>query len=122
MAESSVFFTWEQDFFSEIQNESDNLLTLRNDFEMRGSPLSRSLLMWQRDTESWSLADFGNETVYHIETNNDRVEVSERTERWSVVVGNPIDLLSPSKIDGTHEGFIDWLLTLARLVTLNQSS
>ena len=122
MAERNMLFTWQRELFNEIQNQSDDLLTLRNEFEMRGSPLSRSLLIWQTDSGNWSLVDFGNEKIYYIEMGNDEVEVSEEIGGWESIETNPRDLLSPSAVYGTHEGFIDWLLILAKLVPIDQHS
>lgn len=122
MAERNMLFTWQRELFDEIQNQSDDLLTLRSEFEMRGSLLSRSLLIWQTDSGNWSLADFGNEKIYYIEVGNAEVEISEEMEGWGSIETNPGNLLSSSIVYGTHEGFIDWLLTLAKLVSVDQYS
>ena len=122
MAERNMLFTWDLQWFNENLNQSDDLLTLRSEFEMRGSLLSRSLLIWQTDSANWSLADFGNKKIYYIEVGNDEVEVSEEIGGWGSIETNPRNLLSPSTVYGTHEGFIDWLLTLAKLVPIDQHS
>ena len=114
MAERNMLFTWDLQLFNEIRDESNDLLTLRNEFAMRGFSLSRSLLIWQKDG-NWSLVDFGSERVYHIEVNNDEVEVSEEIGGWKSIEMSPVNLLSVRTVYGTHEGFIDWLLTLFKL-------
>ena len=130
MAERNMLFTWDLQSFNEIQNESDNLLTLRNEFEMRGSPLSRSLLTWET-SGNWCLVDFGSENVYYIKINNNEVEVSEEIgvwgsgeiEDWGPISSLLIESLSLHTVYGSDEGFIDWLLTLVkfRVVTFDQS-
>ena len=44
--EAELIFTWELESFNEIA-EQTNLLELRREFEMRGHPLSSSLLIWK---------------------------------------------------------------------------
>lgn len=111
MTERNMLFTWDLQSFNEIQNESDNLLTLCNEFVMRGFPLSRSLLIWQKNG-NWLLVDFGSEDVYHIEVNNSAVEVSEGIGGWESIATNPMNLFSLHTVYGTLEGFIDWLRML----------
>ena len=122
MAERNMLFTWDLQSFNESQNQSYDLLPVRIEFGRKNFPLSQSLLMWEKDSENWSLVDFVNKRVYHIEINDNEVEVSEEIGRWEVIEANPMDLLSPSTFYGTHEGFIDWLLILAKLVAFDQYS
>ena len=121
MAERNMLFTWDLQLFDENLNESSGLLSLRIEFVKRGFPLSRSLLIWQKDG-NWSLVDFGSERVYHIEVNNDKVEVSEEIGGWMSM--SPVNLLSLGTVYGTHEGFVDWLLTLVKfkVVVYDQSN
>ena len=67
--------------------------------------------------------DFENERVYHIEINNNEVEISEEIGGWQSIDTGLIKSLSLHGLYGTHEGFVDWLLTLVkfRVVTFDQS-
>ena len=76
--------------------------------------------MWEKDSENWSLIDFMNKRLYHIEADNERVEVSEEIGGWEAIETSPVTLFSPGGVYGTHEGSIDWLLTLAKLDAFNQ--
>ena len=115
MAERNMLFTWDLQLFNENQNESYNLLTLRNEFAMRGFALSRSLLIWATDSGNWSLVDFLNKRAYLFEINSNEVEVSEEIGGWGAMETSPGNLLSLGTVYGTHEGFIDWLLILVKL-------
>ena len=118
MAESNMLFTWQRESFNEVRHHSDDLMGLRIEFEMRGFPLSRSLLIWEKDN-NWSLVDFENEKVYHIEGDSDEVEISEETADRGLMETSLTDLLRLSTVDGTQEGFIDWLLTLVKHNVVN---
>ena len=122
MAERNMLFTWDLQSFNENLNQSNDLLPLRIEFEMKNFPLSRSLLIWEK-SENWSLVDFENEKVYHIEINNNEVEISEEIGGWQSIDTGLIKSLSLHGLYGTHEGFVDWLLTLVkfRVVTFDQS-
>ena len=122
MAERNMLFTWDLQLFNENLNQSSDLLSLRIEFEMKNFPLSRSLLIWEK-SENWSLVDFENEKVYHIEINNNEVEISEEIGGWQSIDTGLINSLSLHRLYGTHEGFIDWLLTLVkfRIVNLDRS-
>ena len=122
MAERNMLFTWDLQSFNENLNQSSDLLSLRIEFEMKNFPLSRSLLIWEK-SENWSLVDFENEKVYHIEINNNEVEISEEIGGWQSIDTGLIKSLSLHGLYGTHEGFVDWLLTLVkfRVVTFDQS-
>ena len=122
MAERNLLFTWDLPSFDENLNQSNDLLPLRHEFVNRNFPLSRSLLMQEEDSEKWSLVDFKDKKVYHFEVNENEVEVLEEIEGWGSIETNPRNLLSSSTVYGTHEGFIDWLLTLATLVSVDQYS
>ena len=123
MAERNMLFTWQPESFNEVQHQSDDLLGLRIEFTMRGFPLSRSLLIWEKDN-NWSLVDFENEKAYHIEVDSDEVEISEETGSWDLRETSLANLLTLSTVDGTQEGIIDWLLTLVKhnVVTFDQSN
>ena len=122
MAERNMLFTLQQELFNEIWHQSDDLLGVRYEFAMRNVSLSRSLLAWKTDG-NWRLADFGSKKVYHIETNNDEVEVSEEIGGWESRDWRLVNSLPLHEVYGTHEGFIDWLRMLAelKLVTYDQS-
>ena len=122
MAERNMLFTWDLQSFNENLDQSNDLLPLRIEFEMKNFPLSRSLLIWEK-SENWSLVDFENEKVYHIEINNNEVEISEEIGGWQSIDTGLINSLSLHRLYGTHEGFIDWLLTLVkfRIVNLDRS-
>ena len=120
MAERNMLFTWDLQSFRETQNQSDDLLSLRNEFAMRNFPLSRSLLIWEKDGNR-SLVDFIDKKVYHFEVNNDEVEVSEEIGGWGMMETNPANLLLLHTVSGTHEGFIDWLLIVFNQVTFDDS-
>ena len=122
MAERNMLFTWVLQSFNENLDQSNDLLPLRIEFEMKNFPLSRSLLIWEK-SENWSLVDFENEKVYHIEINNNEVEISEEIGGWQSIDTGLINSLSLHRLYGTHEGFIDWLLTLVkfRIVNLDRS-
>ena len=112
MAQANLLFIWELESFNEVA-EQTNLLRLRSEFGMRGHPLSRSLLIWEKFgvAGSWLLADFRSKKIYHIDKRNVReMEVLEAP--W-----DPENLQSrfEHETHGTHEGFIDWL-TLFNLV------
>ena len=107
-----MIFTWAltPESFDEIWKQS-NLLNLRNEFEMRNRPLSRSLLIWEKiGVTGWLLADFENRNIYHINAkeNNPEMEVSES-------VWDPETLLNrfDDQVYGTREGFVDWLKLLS---------
>ena len=123
MAERNMLFSWDLQSFTESQNQSYDLLPVRIEFARKNFPLSQSLLMWEKDSGKWSLLDFVNKRVYHIETNDNEVEVSEEIEGWRSIETSLIGLLSFPTAYGTHEGFIDWLLALEKLklVAFDQS-
>lgn len=107
-----MIFTWPltPESFDEIWKQS-NLLDLRNEFEMRNRPLSRSLLIWEKiGVTGWLLVDFENRKIYHINAkeNNPEMEVSES-------VWNPDNLSNrfDDQVYGTREGFVDWLKLLS---------
>ena len=122
MAERDMLFTWDLQSFNENLDQSNDLLPLRIEFQMKNFSLSRSLLIWE-EFENWSLVDFENEKVYHIEINNNEVEISEEIGGWKSIDTGLINSLSLHRLYGTHEGFIDWLLTLVkfRIVNLDRS-
>ena len=122
MAERNMLFTWDLQSFNENLDQSNDLLPLRIEFQMKNFSLSRSLLIWE-EFENWSLVDFENEKVYHIEINNNEVEISEEIGGWKSIDTGLINSLSLHRLYGTHEGFIDWLLTLVkfRIVNLDRS-
>ena len=120
MAERNLLFTWDLQSFRESWNQSDDLLPLCNEFAMRNFPLSRSLLIWEND-ENRSLVDFVDKKVYHFEVNENEVEVSEEVGGWGMMETSPANLLSLHTVYGTHEGFIDWLLTVFKQVTFDES-
>ena len=123
MAERNMLFTWDLQLFNENLNQSNDLLPLRIEFERKNFSLSRSLLIWEGNSGNWSLVDFETERVYHIETNNNEVEISEEIGGWQSIDTGLINSLSLRRLYGTHEGFIDWLLTLVkfRIVNFDQS-
>ena len=106
MAQAKLLFTWEIESFNEIA-EQPNLLRLRREFGMRQYSLSGSLLIWENRgvIESWVLADFKGEKIYHIGRNDAEMEVSE------AFCWDPEYLRSrfDHRSYGTDEGFIDWL-------------
>ena len=124
MAERNLLFTWDLQSFDENKSDAHDLLSIRIEFERKNLPLSQSLLMWEKDSEKWSLVDFKDKKVYHFEVNENEVEVSEEIGGWGAMETSPVNLLSLGTVYGTHEGFIDWLLTLVkfRVVTYNQSN
>ena len=121
MAERNLLFTWDLQSFDENKNAAHDLLSIRIEFERKNLPLSQSLLMWEKDSEKWSLVDFKNKKVYHFEVNENEVEVLEEIGGWRVMGTNPANLLSFPTVYGTHEGFVDWLLMLVELVASDQS-
>ena len=118
MAERNMLFTWDLQLFNENLNPFNDLLSLRIEFERKNFSLSRSLLIWEQ-FENRSLVDFENERVYHIEINNNEVEISEEIGAWQSIETGFIQSLSIDKLYGTHEGFIDWLLTLVKFRIVN---
>ena len=122
MAERNMLFTWDLQSFNENLNQFNDFLPLRIEFERKNFSLSRSLLIWEQ-FENWSLVDFESERVYHIEINNNEVEISEEIGGWQSRDTGLINSLSLDRLYGTHEGFIDWLLTLVkfRIVNFDQS-
>ena len=124
MAERNLLFTWDLQSFDENKSDAHDLLSIRIESERKNLPLSQSLLMWEKDSEKWSLVDFKDKKVYHFEVNENEVEVSEEIGGWGAMETSPVNLLSLGTVYGTHEGFIDWLLTLVkfRVVTYNQSN
>lgn len=121
MAERNLLFTWDLQSFDENKNAAHDLLSIRIEFERKNLPLSQSLLMWEKDSEKWSLVDFKNKKVYHFEVNENEVEVLEEIGGSGVMGTNPANLLSFPAVYGTHEGFADWLLMLVELVASDQS-
>jgi len=123
MAERNMLFTWDLQSFNENLNQFNDFLPLRVEFDMKNFPLSRSLLIWEKDSGNWLLVDFETEKVYHIEINNNEVEISEEIGGWQSIETGLINSLSLHGLYGTHEGFADWLLTLVkfRVVTFDQS-
>ena len=121
MAERNMLFTWDLESFDEIRNESNDLMTLRNEFEMRNFSLSRSLLIWEKDG-NWWLVDFGNEKGFYIETKNDKVEISEEIGGWEAIGISLGALPLNHTVHGTHEGFIDWLIMRFNQVAFDEST
>ena len=66
MPERNMLFTWHPESFNEVQHQSDDLLGLRIEFTMRGFPLSRSLLIWEKGG-NWRLVDFGTDKGFYID-------------------------------------------------------
>ena len=122
MAERNMLFTWDLQSFNENLNPLNDLLPLRIEFTRKSFPLSRSLLIWEK-FENWSLVDFENERIYHIEISNNEVEILEEIGGWHSINTGLINSLSLDRLYGTHEGLIDWLLTLVKfkVVNLDQS-
>ena len=122
MAERNMLFTWDLQSFNENLNPLNDLLPLRIEFTRKSFPLSRSLLIWEK-FENWSLVDFENERIYHIEINANEVEILEEIGGWYSINTGLINSLSLDRLYGTHEGFIDWLLSLVKfkVVNLDQS-
>ena len=121
MAERNMLFTWDLQSFNENLNQSNDLLPLHHEFVNRNFPLSRSLLMWEKDSGNWSLVDFVDKKVYHFEINDNKVEVSQEVGGLGLMETSPANLLSLHRVYGTHEGFIDWLLIVFNQVTFDRS-
>ena len=121
MAERNLLFTWDLQSFNENQSDAHDLLSIRIEFERKNLPLSQSLLMWEKDSEKWTLVDFKDKKVYHFEVNENEVEVLEEIGGWGAMAASPANLLSFPTVYGTHEGFADWLLMLVELVASDQS-
>ena len=121
MAERNMLFTWDRESFDEIRNESNDLMTLRNEFEMRNFSLSRSLLTWEKEG-NWWLVDFENNRVYYVDINNDEVEVSEEIAGWESIGISLAALSLHHSVNGTHEGLIDWLIMRFNQVTFDESA
>ena len=121
MAERNLLFTWDLQSFDENKSDAHDLLSIRIEFERKNLPLSQSLLMWEKDSEKWSLVDFKDKKVYHFEVNENEVEVLEEIGGWGAMAASPANLLSFPTVYGTHEGFADWLLMLVELVASDQS-
>lgn len=120
MAERNLLFTWDLQSFDENKSDAHDLLSMRIEFERKNLPLSQSLLMWEEDSEKWSLVDFKDKKVYHFEVNENEVEVLEEIGGWKAMETSPANLLSFPNVYGTHEGFVDWLLMLVELVASDQ--
>ena len=114
-----MIFTWDLNIesFNKIR-EQPNLIDLRSEFEMRKYSLSRSLLIWEKNSgDGYSLSDIGNKKFYHIIKNPDEaMEIWE--DDW-----NSVTLRIPPlnyEVHGTYEGFIDWLtlIVLIRIIQL----
>ena len=121
MAERNLLFTWDLQSFDENKSDAHDLLSIRIEFERKNLPLSQSLLMWEKDSEKWTLVDFKDKKVYHFEVNENEVEVLEEIGGWGAMATSPANLLSFPTVYGTHEGFADWLLMLVELVASDQS-
>ena len=99
MAERNMLFTSDLQSFNENLDQSNDLLPLRIEFQMKNFSLSRSLLIWE-EFENWSLVDFENEKVYHIEINNNEVEISEEIGGWKSIDTGLINSLSLHRLYG----------------------
>ena len=116
MAEDGKLFYMGTERFGEILDSPDFIL--QNDFKSSGILLSRSLLMWENGSESWSLVDFGNKKTYQIRW----TEVGPDAERAIEVRQEPSEVDPADTVEdtdeilshlpsaqGTDEGFIDFL-------------
>ncbi|MDE0484318.1 MAG: hypothetical protein OXI67_17190 [Candidatus Poribacteria bacterium] len=109
MADRNLLFTWQLNAFNDALNQS-NLFILHMEFENRGFPLSRSVVIWKESgaRDSWSLADFKNKKIYHFDRKSDTEEM-EVYEKVVSEVNRQCPNVKDSSVNGTFEGLIDWI-------------
>ena len=118
MADRQLLFTLDYAQFNEILSH-ESWFNLQEEFRKRSIPFSQSFLIWEEERRKrWLLADFETNKTYDIEQKTEAeeppmVEIWELSsqEKRLTDLNDPETILSHFQqgIQGTHEGFIDFL-------------